>query len=82
MDIAVLIPHEIKIGFLPDISLRVELDQGRGVQWSPLVLDGVHFDMRPGIGRVFLTWRIGFPWPERRGVPILSIADRYAETMA
>jgi hypothetical protein len=78
-----LLPHfETLEGFLPDISLRVELDQGRGVQWSPLVLDGVHFDMRPGIGRVFLTWRIGFPWPERRGVPILSIADRHAETMA
>jgi hypothetical protein len=39
-----------------------------------MVLDGVHFDMRPGVGRVFLTWRIGFPWPERRGLPRLAFA--------
>ncbi|WP_205910272.1 hypothetical protein [Rhizobium sp. FKY42] len=39
-----------------------------------MALDGVHFDMRPGVGRVFLTWRTAFLWPERRGRPVLSFA--------
>jgi hypothetical protein len=65
-------------GFLPGLALQVSIDQGTGgqsgVQAGLMVLDGVHFDMRPGVGRVFLTWRTAFPWPERRGVPVLSFA--------
>lgn len=72
-----LLPNfEILKGFLPNITLQLAIDQGRGIEAGPMVLDGVHFDMRPGIGRVFLTWRVGFPWPERRGVPVLSIVQQ------
>ncbi|XUY27077.1 DUF2169 family type VI secretion system accessory protein [Agrobacterium sp. rho-8.1] len=60
-------------GFLPEIVPMISLDQGEGMDVGPMVLDGVHFDMRPGVGRVFLTWRVGFPWPDRRGLPILSL---------
>ncbi|WFR98763.1 DUF2169 family type VI secretion system accessory protein [Rhizobium tumorigenes] len=62
-------------GRLPDIRLQVEIDQGDGPLRGPMALDGVHFDMRPGVGRVFLTWRIGFPWPARVGLPCLSFVD-------
>jgi hypothetical protein len=62
-------------GYLPNIRLQIEIDQGDGPSRGLMVLDGVHFDMRPGIGRVFLTWRIGFPWPKRRGMPRLIVAD-------
>ncbi|WP_088685682.1 DUF2169 domain-containing protein [Rhizobium sp. R634] len=66
---------EIFYGRLPDIQLEVVLDQGRGAARGQMVLDGVHFDLRPGVGRVFLTWRIGFPWPERRGLPRIAFAS-------
>ena len=62
-------------GRLPNIRLEVTIDRGMGPARGPMVLDGVHFDMRPGVGRVFLTWRIGFPWPERRGLPRLAFAS-------
>jgi hypothetical protein len=62
-------------GRLPDVRLEVTIDQGKGPARGAMVLDGVHFDMRPGVGRVFLTWRIGFPWPERRGLPRLAFAS-------
>ncbi len=62
-------------GRLPNIRLEVTIDRGTGQARGPMVLDGVHFDMRPGVGRVFLTWRIGFPWPERRGLPKMSIVN-------
>ncbi len=62
-------------GYLPNIRLQVEIDQGDGPARAPMVLDGVHFDMRPGVGRVFLTWRIGLPWPERRGLPKLTVVN-------
>ncbi|WP_320195582.1 DUF2169 family type VI secretion system accessory protein [Agrobacterium rosae] len=60
-------------GLLPGIVPTISLDQGQGIEVGPMVLDGVHFDMRPEVGRVFLTWRIGFPWPDRRGLPIISL---------
>jgi hypothetical protein len=63
--------HPLVRGRLPGVRLQVTIDQGRGPEVAPLVLDGVHFDLRPGIGRVFLTWRTAFPWPERRGLPAL-----------
>lgn len=59
-------------GRLPNLRLQVEIDQGSGPMRGPMILDGVHFDMRPGVGRVFLTWRTAFPWPERRGLPRLE----------
>ncbi|MFD1743841.1 DUF2169 domain-containing protein [Rhizobium helianthi] len=59
-------------GSLPGLALQVSIDQGTGAQSGLMVLDGVHFDMRPGVGRVFMTWRTAFRWPERRGVPVLS----------
>lgn len=67
-------------GSLPNIRLQVEIDQGDGPSRGPMVLDGVHFDMRPGVGRVFLTWRIGFPWPKRRGLPKLMVVNTSAST--
>ena len=66
---------KLSLELYPRVNLHVELDQGKGSQSAPLVLDGVHFDMRPGVGRVFLTWRIGFPWPDRHGLPTLSLAN-------
>ncbi|AUW46223.1 DUF2169 family type VI secretion system accessory protein [Rhizobium leguminosarum] len=66
--------RDILRGQLPGIDLHVDLDQGDGLKRGILVLDGVHFDMRPDVGRVFLTWRTAFPWPERRGKPRLSLA--------
>jgi len=70
--------RQILRGYLPSIQLELEIDQGNGPTRGQMVLDGVHFDMRPGVGRVFLTWRIGFPWPHRRGVPKLMVANRKA----
>ncbi len=61
-------------GRLPSIELEMIIDQGSGPALGTMVLDGVHFDMRPGIGRVFLTWRIGFPWPNRKGMPKLMFS--------
>ncbi|MFB8342203.1 DUF2169 family type VI secretion system accessory protein [Brucella cytisi] len=66
-------------GRLPGISLGISLDQGDGPKHAPMVLDGVHFDMRPGVGRVFLTWRVGFPWPDRKGLPKLFLNHETAE---
>ncbi|WP_337270454.1 DUF2169 family type VI secretion system accessory protein [Oryzifoliimicrobium ureilyticus] len=68
--------YDILKGNLPGIYLRVNIDQGNGPAEGPMVLDGVHFDMRPGIGRVFLTWRTAFPWPKRRGLPQISFEIR------
>ncbi len=62
-------------GRLPGVGLQIEIDRGTGPARGRMVLDGVHFDMRPGVGRVFLTWRIGFPWPERRGLPRMNIVN-------
>lgn len=67
--------REVLRGRLPDIRLQIDVDQGNGPLKGPMVLDGVHFDLRPGVGRVFLTWRCGFPWPERTGLPKMSIVD-------
>ncbi|MGN8113063.1 DUF2169 family type VI secretion system accessory protein [Labrys sp. 22185] len=69
-------------GHLPGLQLRVSLDQGDGPKMAPLVLDGVHFDMRPGVGRVFLTWRAGFPWLEGRGVPVVEALHLEPEARA
>lgn len=60
-------------GRLPGITLGVTIDQGNGPKRGPMILDGVHFDMRPGVGRVFLTWRTAFPWPKRQGLPRLDL---------
>ena len=69
-----LLPGHSRLeGKLPKLNLSIELDQGNGPARAPMVLDGVHFDMRPGVGRVFLTWRVGFPWPKRQGTPKLFI---------
>lgn len=62
-------------GRLPKVSLNVSIDQGTGLARGPMVLDGVHFDMRPNIGRVFLTWRTAFPWPKRKGLPKLTFSS-------
>lgn len=58
-------------GCLPDIQMEIHLPRPEGKGIAPFVLDGVHFDMRPGVGRVFLTWRAGFPWHDGRGQPII-----------
>ncbi|SFB48045.1 hypothetical protein SAMN03159496_04104 [Rhizobium sp. NFR07] len=65
--------HPLLEGSLPDIQLGVEIDRGTGPARGLMKLDGVHFDLRPGVGRVFLTWRCGFPWPIRAGLPSLLI---------
>jgi hypothetical protein len=62
-------------GRLPNIGLYVEIDQKPNSSEGWMVLDGVHFDMRPGVGRVFLTWRCNFPWPERQGLPKISMVN-------
>ncbi|KAB0677368.1 DUF2169 family type VI secretion system accessory protein [Aureimonas leprariae] len=67
------------VGRLPGIRLKVEVDDATH---GPLALDGVHFDLRPSVGRVFLTWRIAFPWSERRGMPKLSTVDFVREAAA
>ncbi|MDO1583078.1 DUF2169 family type VI secretion system accessory protein [Rhizobium oryzicola] len=61
-------------GSLPGLALQVSIEQGAGSQSGLMVLDGVHFYMRPGVGRVFLTWRCNFLWPEREGLPRLEMA--------
>ncbi|WCJ64627.1 DUF2169 family type VI secretion system accessory protein [Agrobacterium tumefaciens] len=66
-------------GYLPNVALKVEIDQGDITHIAHSVVDGVHFDMRPGVGRVFLTWRTAFPWPHRRGLPLLSFINRVEE---
>lgn len=66
---------EMLQGRLPNIRLEVTIDRGTGPGRGPMVLDGVHFDMRPGVGRVFLTWRTGFPWPKRQGLPRVDFAS-------
>ncbi|MDR6820074.1 hypothetical protein J2X76_005271 [Neorhizobium sp. 2083] len=66
-------------GALPGIRLEIEIDRGAGLARGEMKLDGVHFDMRPGVGRVFLTWRCGFPWPQRIGIPKLIFARSDAE---
>jgi hypothetical protein len=66
-------------GSLPDIQLGVEIDRGAGRARGLMKLDGVHFDMRPGVGRVFLTWRCGFPWPKRIGLPKLQFVPSQVE---
>lgn len=66
-------------GRLPGLSLEISLDQGDGPKHVPMVLDGVHFDIRPGVGRVFLTWRVGFPWPDRKGLPKIFLIHKNAE---
>ncbi len=43
--------YEQLCGLLPNIALSVSIDQGGGPQSGLMALDGVHFDMRPGIGR-------------------------------
>ncbi|MDO5622439.1 MAG: DUF2169 domain-containing protein, partial [Paracoccus sp. (in: a-proteobacteria)] len=53
--------HPRLSGRLPAIRLQMRLPVSGGTGVAPFVLDGVHFDMRPGIGCVFLTWRAGFP---------------------
>ncbi len=69
-----LAQHPILEGRLPGIELMVEADMSEDTRANgPMVLDGVHFDMRPGVGRVFLTWRIAFPWPKRIGRPRLTM---------
>ncbi|ASY66737.1 putative exported protein (plasmid) [Sinorhizobium sojae CCBAU 05684] len=68
-------------GVLPGIKLGVEIDRGTGPARGDMKLDGVHFDMRPGVGRVFLTWRCGFPWPEKIGVPRLTFIPQSAREL-
>ncbi|WP_018238729.1 DUF2169 domain-containing protein [Ensifer sp. BR816] len=68
-------------GTLPKVKLQVTIDQGRGPEIAPMVLDGVHFDFRPGIGRVYLTWRTGFPWPQRIGQPRLDCLSELQEAV-
>ncbi len=49
-------------------------DEG-GTRKHPLALDGVQFDLRPGIERVLLTWRCRFPLPEAETAEIV-LAER------
>lgn len=61
------------VGRLPDIQLRMRLQIGERYGVTDLVLDGVHFDMRPDVENVYLTWRAGFPWETGKGQPELAI---------
>ncbi|MFS4439334.1 DUF2169 domain-containing protein [Paracoccaceae bacterium GXU_MW_L88] len=68
-------------GRLPGIKMQMELARPKGIGVAPLVLDGVHFDMRPGVGRVFLTWRASFPWEDGRGLPVLRAVETLPEAV-
>lgn len=68
-------------GELPGIHLEIQLPRKGGMGVAPLVLDGVHFDMRPGVGCVFLTWRAGFPWPDGQGQPSVVARDPLPEAV-
>lgn len=68
-------------GTLPGPKLQVTIDQGCGPEIAPMVLDGVHFDLRPGIGRVYLTWRTAFRWPQRSGQPRLDCLSALQEAI-
>lgn len=68
-------------GTLPGIGLRMQLPRAAAMGVSDLVLDGVHFDLRPGVGRVFLTWRAGFPWPDGAGQPRIMAHERLPQAV-
>jgi hypothetical protein len=68
-------------GTLPGVRLRMQLPRGEAMGVTDFVLDGVHFDMRPGVGRVFLTWRAGFPWPDGDGLPEIIAYDPLPEAV-
>lgn len=68
-------------GELPGIRLEMRLPRPGGTGVAPFVLDGVHFDMRPKVGCVFLTWRAGFPWPDGRGMPEVVACDTLPEAV-
>ncbi len=68
-------------GALPGIRLQMQLPRDGGTGVADFVLDGVHFDMRPDVGSVFLTWRAGFPWPDGKGVPEIVSHDPLPEAV-
>lgn len=75
-----LVPGQPMVrGFLPGINLRMRLKTPSGFGVSDLVLDGVHFDFRPGEGTVYLTWRAGFPWADGEGQPELAMIHQASE---
>lgn len=53
---------------LPRLSLTVRLRRpGLPPSEGPLALDGVHFDLRDGASKAFLTWRTAFPYETEDG---------------
>lgn len=66
-------------GRLPGIKLKTRVEHADRITEMALVLDGVHFDMRPDVAKVFLTWRAGFRWPERLSPPVLEALDALPE---
>lgn len=67
--------HPHLTGTLPGIMLGVTVKQAGSDTKHALVLDGVHFDLRGGVDRVFLTWRTRFPLPDGAGAEII-LAER------
>ena len=58
---------------LPNLQFQMRLKRDRRFAYANLVLDSVHFDFRPEVKLVFLTWRVGFPWPDGKGLPELAM---------
>ncbi len=67
--------HPRLTGLLPGIMLGATVTDEGGTRKHPLALDGVQFDLRPGIERVLLTWRCRFPLPEAETAEIV-LAER------
>lgn len=67
--------HPHLTGSLSGIMPGVTVGQAGPDTKHALVLDGVHFDLRAGVDRVFLTWRTRFPLPDAAGAEIV-LAER------
>ena len=61
---------------LPGLSLTARLRRpGQPIAEGPLVLDGVHIDLRNGAPRAFLTWRMSFSYETEDGEVELLLAE-------
>jgi len=58
---------------LPDIHLGFRIRRYNAYSYGRLMLDGIHFDLRPEVQKlVFLSWRGSFLWEDGKGMPELA----------
>ena len=69
-------------GRLPRVEMGVSLRRRNGLRLARMVLDGVQFDLRPGRGRIRLSWRTAFPWTDGKGLPELHLRQPLRVTTA